>query len=337
MKNIDIVIRWVDDSDVLWQREKERYKAIDEGRDVINRNESNGDIRYRDWGLLKYWFRGIEKYAPWARKIFFITCGQKPDWLNVNHPKLCLINHEDFIPHEWLPTFSSRTIDFNVHRIPDLSEQFLFMDDDTFIISDTKDTDFFIDGLPCDSMVFNAITPGTDDVINTNVYNNVAIINRHFSKDSFSLYERLKMWFTPAYGKYLYKNIVLSPWTYYVGFQDFHIPEGFLKETYRNLWSAESEWLSETCSHKFRKDTDVNQWLIRYWQLADKKFVPRNVKIGKYCELSDANEWIHKIIREQKYKLLCINEGKVSCFAKEKRLIQKAFETILPEKSGYEK
>lgn len=68
-------------------------------------------------GYLKYWFRGVEKYAPWVHKIYFVTCGQKPDWLNENHDKLVLVNHEDYIPHEYLPTFSSHTIELNFHRI----------------------------------------------------------------------------------------------------------------------------------------------------------------------------------------------------------------------------
>ena len=338
MPKIDIVVRWVDDKDIEWQKQKSKYKLMERGvspdTDVVETDASS--VRYRDWGLLKYWFRGIEKYAKWVNKVFFVTCGQMPDWLSTNHPKLRLVNHDEFIPHEWLPTFSSRTIDFNIYRIPDLSEEFLFVDDDMFIINDTSESDFFRDGVPCDSMVFNALSPGFDDVISTNLYNDIAIINKHFKKEDFSKSERRKLWFTPKYGKYLYKNFALAPWTYYVGFQDFHIPEGFLKKTYRELWEKEGDYLSETCSHKFRKSSDVNQWLIRYWQLAGKQFVPRNVNIGKYYELSDDNSLIFDTIRNQRSKLLCINEGEVSDFESEKKKLQAAFDSILPEKSKYE-
>ena len=206
-----------------------------------------------------------------------------------------------------------------------------------FIIKETKETDFFKNSLPCDSMVFNAMTASNEDVINTNIYNDMAVINKNFSKDLFNRKEQIKMWFNPKYGKYLYKNLVLSPWTFYLGFQDFHLPEGFLKETYREMWAKEEKCLSETCSHKFRKTTDVNQWLIRYWQLAGKKFVPRNVNIGKYFELSDNNSEIINCIRKQKCKLICLNEGQVENFEKEKKLLQEAFMSILPEKSKYEK
>lgn len=337
MSQVDIVLRWVDDTDKEWLSEKRKYKLIDQGITDENVISDTSDIRYRDWNLLRFWFRGVEKFAPWVNKIFFVTCnGQKPSWLKTDHSKLRMVDHKEFIPEEWLPTFSSRTIDFNIYRIPDLSEQFVFFDDDMFIIKPTKDADFFQNGLPCDSMVFNAITAACDDVINTNIYNDMAIINRHFDKSNFNRLERQKMWYTPKYGKYLYKNIVLAPWTYYTGFQDFHLPEGFLKSTYREMWEKENEWLSETCSHKFRKTSDVNQWLIRYWQLVGKKFVPRSVNVGQYYELSDDNTAIVESIRKQKTKLLCINEGNVTDFEAEKKKLQEAFSSILPEKSEYE-
>ena len=63
-KIVDIVIPWVDGNDEKWQKEKSKYDS------------SKGDdreIRYRDWDLLQYWFRGVEKFAPWIRKVHFIT------------------------------------------------------------------------------------------------------------------------------------------------------------------------------------------------------------------------------------------------------------------------
>ncbi|MCD7918038.1 MAG: Stealth CR1 domain-containing protein, partial [Clostridiales bacterium] len=87
---IDFVVTWVDGSDPEWQRQQQRYRSnpIDNG-DAPNRS--------RDWGLLRYWFRGVETFAPWVHRVYFVTCGQRPDWLNVNHPKLTLVDHQDYI------------------------------------------------------------------------------------------------------------------------------------------------------------------------------------------------------------------------------------------------
>ena len=124
-EKIDFVIMWVDGSDPKWLQEKNKYSTnkIDVD-DAIN--------RYRDMGTLKYWFRSVEKYTPWVNKIHFITCGHLPDWLNTNNPKLNIVKHEDYIPKEYLPTFSANPIELNLHRINELEEKFVLFNDEIF-------------------------------------------------------------------------------------------------------------------------------------------------------------------------------------------------------------
>ena len=54
--------------------------------------KGNGVNRYRDWNNLRYWFRGVEKFAPWVRKIHFVTWGHIPDWLDTTNPKINKLN-----------------------------------------------------------------------------------------------------------------------------------------------------------------------------------------------------------------------------------------------------
>ena len=107
---IDFVITWVDGSDEKWLAEK---RAIAEGQPSLEKPRfDSSDLRFRnDFDFLKYWFRGVEKFAPWVNRIFFVTAGHLPDWLNPDHPKLKIIHHSDFIPKEFLPTFNSHTIE----------------------------------------------------------------------------------------------------------------------------------------------------------------------------------------------------------------------------------
>ena len=114
-EKIDFVIIWVDGNDPEWQKEKMKYD------NSININNDSREIRYRDWDNLQYWFRGVEKFAPWVNKIHFVTCGQVPKWLNTNNPKINLVNHSDYIPEKYLPTFNSNAIEINLHRIEELS------------------------------------------------------------------------------------------------------------------------------------------------------------------------------------------------------------------------
>ena len=73
--DIDFVLPWVDGSDPAWRAERSRRAGCEEG--------DSSDVRYRDWGTLRYWFRAVDKFAPWARRVHFITWGHLPAWLNV--------------------------------------------------------------------------------------------------------------------------------------------------------------------------------------------------------------------------------------------------------------
>ena len=112
-QKIDFVIAWVDGSDLEWQKEKNKY--ANPGDTTLQVDASM--VRYREWDTLRYWFRAVEKYAPWVNQVYFVTCGHVPKWLNMDAPKLHFVRHQDYIPEQYLPTFSSHPIELNLHRI----------------------------------------------------------------------------------------------------------------------------------------------------------------------------------------------------------------------------
>ena len=70
---------------------------------------------------------------------------QIPDWLDKNNPKLRIVYHNEYIPKELLPTFSARTIMTFIPCIKDLSEHFIYFDDDCFCLNLTPRDKFFND------------------------------------------------------------------------------------------------------------------------------------------------------------------------------------------------
>ncbi len=326
---IDFVILWVDGNDPKWQAEKAKYSN--------NKNGDSRNIRFRDWDNLQYWFRGVEKFTPWVNKIHFVTWGHIPKWLNTKNPKLNIVKHSDFIPKEYLPTFSSHVIELNLHRIKGLSEQFVYFNDDTFITDYMKDEDFFKNGLPRDVAIESAVST-TDPTMLPIYYNCLEVINAKFNKRKVESYR--KNWFNLLYGKGLIRTFLSLPWKYFIGFYNCHCPQPYLKETFEIMWKNYNDILSETASHKFRDKKDVNQYLLRYWQLCTNKFVPRKLKISNAITLTNDDNEVCKYIKRQKYKMLCINDSsKINeqDFLKFKNDIKTSFETILPEKSSFEK
>lgn len=327
---IDFVIMWVDGNDLKWQKEKNKYLPED--------NAVNNEVRFRDWELLKYWFRGIEKYASWVNKIYFVTWGHIPNWLNTQNDKLVIVKHKDFIPNQYLPTFNSHTIELNLHRIKDLSEHFVLFNDDTFITNYMTEEDFFKQGLPCESAIVNPIISIGNDHFSNVSTNNLQIINNHFNKKE-TIKKAFFKWYTLKYGKEMIRTVALAPWDKFPGFYNSHLPNSFLKNTFNEVWKEEFETLDSTCKCKLRDNyTNVNQWVIKYWQLAKNQFMPRSPKVGKYYEISDNNEEIKKIILNKKYKMICLNDSvKIKNFCKTKKELVETFEKTLSKKSQFEK
>lgn len=333
---IDFVLLWVDGNDPAWRKSFLTY--LPESK----RNDDAGESRYRDWGLLPYWFRGVEQFVPWVNKIHFVTCGHYPKWLNRNHPKLNLVKHSDYIPSKWLPTFSANPIELNLHRIPELSDHFVYFNDDTFLINYTNPERFFRQGLPCDMAVFDAVASFS---VSNNfahiVLNNVTAINQHFKKWDV-LRKDWHKWFRLEYGYYLLRTFALLPWPYFVGFRDPHLPNAFLKSTLNEVWETYGNLLEETSAHKFRSLTDYTQWLFRYWQLVTGKFYPINVyRSSVYYPINEKTlPKIEDVILHQKRQIVVLNEetkGISVPFEECQKRIHAAFQQILPQKSSFEK
>lgn len=103
--------------------------------------------RFQDNEELRFSLRSVWKFAPWVRKIFIVTNGQIPAWLNVQHPRIHLIPHETIFANlSHLPTFSSPAIEANLHRIPGLSDHFMYLNDDVMFGRAITPSDFYTQG-----------------------------------------------------------------------------------------------------------------------------------------------------------------------------------------------
>lgn len=328
---IDFVLTWVDGNDPEWQSEKNKY--------ANNDSKDSREVRYRGLDNLRYWFRGIEEYTPWVNKIHFVTWGHVPEWLNVHHPKLNIVKHTDFIPNKYLPTFSSHTIELNLHRIEGLADKFVYFNDDTFIIKKMDPEDFFYKGLPRDIGVIRPNISNFRFSTSAIEANNLEIINSLYSKNNVIKKNPLK-WFNIKYSKHLLSTFLQLPYNKFTGFLNQHLPNSYLKETYQSLWEKEYDILNKTCHNKFRDGRDVNQWIFRYTQLVQGNFMPRSYKIGRTYNFTNNNTEIYLAIQKQRYKMICINDNEselIIDFEKEKVKINNVFRKFLTEKSKYER
>lgn len=328
--DIDFIITWVNMDDPEWQAKFSRYSNNKE-------NSKNGvsKARFRDNGFLKYWFRGVEKFAPWVRKIHFITDGQKPEWLDETNPKIHLVNHADFIPPEFLPTYNSVVIERYLNRIPDLAEHFVYFNDDFYIINHIGEERFFQNGLPCDIAVFD-YNPSWSQWY-YRIKNNIRIINRHFDKkEVMDLYH--DKWFDKSYGMKARWNYILKPYDKFITLRTPHNAQPYLKSTFDEVWEAAGKELTETSSNRFRDVTDYTPELFRTWQICRGNFVPYNTyRDTRMFPLMVRPKEAIRAIYNQQYKLICLNDNiHIRNYDLIMAQISDAFQSILPEKSSFE-
>lgn len=329
---IDIFITWVDSSDEIWKKEKQEWER------KLNKRPCNDDDRYQSWDNLQYLFRGIESCMPWINRVFFITWGHVPDFLNINHPKLVIVRHKDYIPEEYLPTYNSNVIEMNLHRIEELSENFILFNDDTFPIQPIEESYYFKNNKVCDEAIETIIAPHNLPTM-VGYYRNInisAIINKHFNKREVQR-KNFKKWFNLEYGIKGIRTIILHYYKTFSFFTNSHEPQAMKKSTLKEIWNKEEKLLHTSSQNKFRSYSDVGQYLIRFWQLCKGEFYPKR-RIGKSFMVNDKNcRDVANIIRQKKYKVISINEEHdLGDWEFVKSEINKAFQEIFPDKSSFE-
>ncbi|MCW2815976.1 MAG: glycosyl transferase, group 1, partial [Nocardioides sp.] len=125
---VDVVLTWVDGADPAWDAAR-AARLAEVGGSALAR-ASSGRARYVDHGELRYSLRSLHLFAPWVRRIHLVTAGQVPSWLDTSHPAVSVVDHREILPADALPTFSSHAIETGLHRVPDLAEHFVYLNDD---------------------------------------------------------------------------------------------------------------------------------------------------------------------------------------------------------------
>ena len=168
---IDLVVPYVDSADKNWQELFNKYNPDKE----LYREETNAPNRFRSSGdLFRYWFRAVAYNLPWIHKIHLIVQSESqiPCW--INRETVHVVTHDEIIPEEFLPTFNSTTIEMFLWKIPDLSEKFIYANDDFYVMKKLKKEDFFKDEKVCNNSIRSSVGSG---MYTTHCVNGYCLIN----------------------------------------------------------------------------------------------------------------------------------------------------------------
>jgi len=329
---IDFVVTWVNSNDTIWQQKKEHYELSE---NESRKNDEIADNRYREFGLFKYWFRAVEQNASWVHKIYVVTDHQVPEFLNLDSSKIEIVDHSEIIDEKFLPTFDSNTIDWNLFKIPNLSEHFVYFNDDLFINRPVQPEDFFsADGVPRDTVGQSIIMPieGYDHTL----VNNTMKINQFFNKHEI-LRREWKKFFSMKQGMpVLLLNILLSVFPRFTRLYDAHTAFSFTKSDMRAAYELLQKELVENFTEKFRTADDFSIQFARYYQIVQGHVNVRSMYFGRTAN-TDNPELTRKLLFDyKKTKIVNVNDKNDATNNDLKEIVQ-LFNKRFPTVSSFER
>ena len=296
---VDFVFPYVNGEDPVWQSQFTAY-CNEHG---IKFNEPP---RFRDWGLLKYVFRSISLNLPFVRTVHMIVSSdsQVPEW--VNRKNVNIVLHKDIIPKEFLPTFNSTAIEMFIHRIPNLSERFLYSNDDIYAVKELQEEQFFRGNRPIVALFLK-------DTINaTSQFRKVVIRCQNLVLKDFN-------------------DIVVPTGKYY---RPPHLITPMLKSTHKKVWELHKKEIEESIS-ALREEKNYNQYIFTDYQVFSGENVNKNID-GVYCDFFGSTlEKIKKCIEEPEKSILCVNDNSRAP-NNVYELLQPSFDMLFPYKCKYE-
>jgi hypothetical protein len=309
---IDLVYLWADCNDPSWL---ERKRAFCGGkRDETS--ETDCKARWVHSDELRYSLRSAEKFVPWIRRIFIVTDGQTPHWLDPSNPRVTIVDQNDIMPPEARPCFNSATIEYFIHNIPGLAEHFLYANDDMFFNAHVQPGFFFApDGYPI-----------------------VRLKPKPFGK--------CRLMFKKALGVDIgyYRRSVVSAAKEVervTGRSYFAVPhhgiDAYLRSDNRRV--AEeifADNVADMIRHHVRTEGDIQRVALSFWPLAKGRAHLRKI-IGhreSTCLMVHKSDW-EEMMERYSPRLFCLNDGQHATDDDRAR-IRPFLETLFPERSAFE-
>jgi hypothetical protein len=310
--DIDLVYLWVDGSDPKWIAKRNAFIGETDESSSIN---CKG--RYVDNDELKYSLRSVEKYATWIRKIFIVTTEQVPGWLDTANPRIKIIDHKDILPQESLPCFNPRVTEYCLYKIPDLSEHFIYANDDMFFNKAVSPGTFFAsDGFPI-----------------------IRLNRRPLRKWSLLFKEKVLKKPPSDHNRAIWNSAELVEKKYgiYYNGKPHHNIDAYLKSDWRRVVEEvfKTEFVAAMSNNLIRSSTDIERVLFAYVALTRKRghlhYSTRNIAFHMHIH----NERHYKDFDKYNPMMFCMNDSQYardSDREKATAFLKKRF----PDKSQFE-
>ncbi|GAA2472703.1 exopolysaccharide phosphotransferase [Winogradskya humida] len=312
---IDVVYTWVDGSDPSWQARKAAAQGTNAWLDTGSRLAHNS-ARYTSRDELRFSLRSLHCFAPWVNHIYLVTDDQVPDWLDTAQPGLTLVSHREIFGDTGrLPTFNSQAIESRLHRIPGLSEHFLYLNDDVFLGRPLSPDLFFTPGgltrfFPSSAQVDSAPRRPDDPPADSAGKNNRELIRT-------------------AFGRVLTRKMM-------------HTPHPSRLSIITEIEQRFTEYVTATAGHQFRHPEDIAllSSLQQYYAYLTGRAAPGTVAY-MYADLANpATPFkLARLLRHRDLDTFCLNDtdSDEAVAVEQAALLGEFLPAYLPFASPYER
>lgn len=277
--DIDLVIPMVFPHDTEWQREYRRCHSGD----------ATKNVRWRSWGTEELLVQCVMKWMPWIRHIHLLLASesQEQPWMTemtARSQQIIIHYHKDFIPEQYLPCYTSCCIEMFLHRIPELSEHFIYGNDDMFPLSPLEPEDFFCTQeshgpvLPCQRLTENPF-PANPNTFQRKCLNQQNMVAKPF-------------------GKYYART-----WL-----RNGHSMAPMLKSVCEKVWQLHGDEIRRYLSPMKRDEHSYSQYVYVLYQHFAGLYVGHQPRI-QYVGKGTPTNGLAAIIRDPEAGIVCFNDN----------------------------
>lgn len=263
------IITYVDDTDEYWRKEYNRYF------NTIYKES----IYFKQNNLINVVLKSVKKYLSWIDDIILIV-SSKSQLKNIDNCNECIIiEHKDFIPEKFLPTFNSNTIESFFGNLNLNLENIVYSNDDILFLKKT-DKDLF----------FNEKGQALIDFKKVNIHNKRLNNFLQICLNSYIL----------GFSNRIDNNKILV--------QNHGAPVPLIFNEMKKIFQANKNIIYKTCT-PLRNNININQYVYGLNLLKNNKALNSNVLPKAYINLSDNNmDDIINILINKSYNTICVNE-----------------------------
>lgn len=269
--DIDYVVAMVFHNDVEWQKNFLKVGSRFDDTTPIT------FVRYRSWNTERLLIRCVKKFMPWVRTIYVLLAqeSQKQAWMDEEGVRV--VYHREFMPEWALPTFNSRAIEMFLKDIPNISDYFLYGNDDMFPVNMLTKEDFFVDGLPCLHHKEKPF-PSCPNGFQAACLNGLNFVAKEFNKH----FETV--WYKGGHS--------IAP---------------ILKSTCEHLWERGGEEIKASIS-PFREVKNYNQYIYSWWHHLSGRYVDKVPK-REYKSVKNSVSDVVSALLSDENRIVCVNDN----------------------------